>query len=97
MTIGTAENPAVGDVDLDGQINVTDLIYLQRYLLGTETMNEAQRKVMDANADGVINGFDLAIFKAKMLAARGEAADPVEPTETTAPVETTPLIETTNC
>ena len=78
LTIGTEENPEVGDVNLDGEIGVTDMIYLQRYLMGTETMNATQLTAMDADGDGAVNAFDLAILKRMMLAA---TPDPIEPTE----------------
>ena len=61
------EEPAalLGDVDADGTIAVSDVILMQRYLLGSAELNDpAQADVCD---DGVIDIFDLSMLKRTLL------------------------------
>jgi len=55
-----------GDCNNDGEITVTDVIMLQRWLLsdGTKLSN---RQAADLHKDGSINAFDLALLKHKLL------------------------------
>jgi len=55
-----------GDCNNDGEITVTDVIMLQRWLLsdGTKLSN---RQAADLHKDGSINAFDLAMLKHKLL------------------------------
>jgi hypothetical protein len=45
-----------GDVNDDGQVNVSDVTVLINMILGTVTMNDA---VADVNADGQVNVSDV--------------------------------------
>ena len=55
----------LGDVDADGTIAVSDVILMQRYLLGSAELNDpAQADVCD---DGVIDIFDLSMLKRTLL------------------------------
>ena len=56
-----------GDLDGDGVLTVTDAVLLQRYLLGADTLTQGQWQVADCNADGVVNGFDLALLRQKLV------------------------------
>ena len=40
---------------------------LQRYLLGEDTLTQSQWQTADLNADGTINGFDLALLRQKLV------------------------------
>lgn len=47
-----------GDINRDGQVTVSDLVYLNNYILGKATLNSIQADVADINSDGRINVFD---------------------------------------
>ncbi len=46
---------AVGDVDMDGHITITDATFAQRHAMGLVTLNETQQQLADFNGDGSIN------------------------------------------
>jgi hypothetical protein len=48
----------LGDVNFDGSVNVLDVIIVQRYILGIQTLTTAQRTVADVNGDGYVNIVD---------------------------------------
>jgi hypothetical protein len=52
-----------GDVNLDGEVNVSDFVMLQSYLLGRTDISEQQKEAADVNTDGSVNVFDLIIIK----------------------------------
>ena len=56
-----------GDVNNDGQITVLDLLYVQRYLLRTMTLNSQQLKAADVSKDGVVNVLDLLMIQKQLL------------------------------
>lgn len=60
-----------GDIDLDGNINITDLVRLRKYLAGTETLTDEQKVNADVNKDNVINITDLVRIR-KYLAGSEE-------------------------
>ena len=49
-----------GDADLDGDVDVFDMLLIARFLLGQSTLDPAQRASADANQDGVIDLSDIA-------------------------------------
>ncbi len=49
----------VGDINHDGEVNIADLVYLQRALLG----NVRLRSMCDCNEDGVADVFDLVFLR----------------------------------
>lgn len=53
----------LGDVNLDGNVNVQDVVLLQKYLIRKETLTAEQAKPADSNSDGVINVIDLSRLK----------------------------------
>lgn len=59
--------PALPATDGDGVLTVTDAVLLQRYLLGADTLTQGQWQIADCNADGVVNGFDLALLRQKLV------------------------------
>ena len=53
-----------GDVDLDGDVDVQDIVYLQKYLLKRESFKSISNFIQaDMNGDGKVNVFDLALQK----------------------------------
>lgn len=52
-----------GDVQTDAEINTSDAVLLQNYLIKKEILNEHQKEVADINNDGKINVFDLMVLK----------------------------------
>ena len=56
-----------GDITLDNAFSVTDAVYLQRYLLGEFSLNEAAFRNADLNGDGEVDVFDLSLLKQSLL------------------------------
>jgi hypothetical protein len=53
---GMAQYPAaVGDIDGDGSVTISDVTAIQRYLAEMQSFYEEERMVADTNADGVID------------------------------------------
>ena len=57
-----------GDVDSDGTFGVTDIILLQRWLLGLPDTVLAIRSNADFNMDGQIDVLDLGLMKHRLIA-----------------------------
>lgn len=57
----------LGDVNLDGTVNVQDVVLLQKYLIRKETLTAEQAKAADVNEDGVVNVIDLSRLKFLMF------------------------------
>lgn len=55
-----------GDVNLDGELGIADLVALQKYILGAGTLDAEAAKAADVCADGRIDIFD-AVKLRKML------------------------------
>lgn len=64
-TTTTTTNPDIklGDVDLDGNVRLNDLVLLQKYLIRKETLNAEQGKHADMNQDDQINVVDIILWK----------------------------------
>ena len=56
-----------GDINGDGKANSLDVLKLQRYLLGLETLSEAGKTAADLNGDGKVNSQDLLLLQKKVL------------------------------
>jgi len=56
-----------GDINMDGEISVTDAVKLQKYLHKKETIKEYQFNLVDLNQDGKVNIYDLALLKRILL------------------------------
>ncbi|MGN1086981.1 MAG: carbohydrate-binding domain-containing protein, partial [Porcipelethomonas sp.] len=54
-----------GDVNADGSFNVADLVAMQNYLLGKDTLSDWQAG--DMYEDGIINVFDLVVMKRELI------------------------------
>ena len=59
------DKPVPGDVNGDGQTDVTDIIILQKYLLGLEKLPKPENA--DLHQDGVIDIYDLGLLKRDVL------------------------------
>lgn len=57
-----------GDLNSDNTLTTADAVLLQRYLLGEDTLTQSQWQTADLNADGTVNGFDLALLRQKLVA-----------------------------
>lgn len=68
----------------EAELAVVDAVALQKYLLCGRKLEKAQHKKLDMTNDGVVNAFDLAIIKKKLIEKRAPEKQPVEtnPTET---------------
>ena len=60
--------PSPGDLNSDNTLTTADAVLLQRYLLGEDTLTQSQWQTADLNADGTVNGFDLALLRQKLVA-----------------------------
>ncbi len=57
----------VGDVTLDGSVNLSDVVAAQQYLLNKRTLSAEAGANADYNADGVCNVVDLILIKRAVL------------------------------
>ncbi len=58
----------MGDVDTDGQFNLTDVVMMQKYLLNAGTLTDWKAGDFDGNE--IINIFDFVAMKNKLLSGR---------------------------
>ena len=65
----TADSPS-GDFNQDGSFTVTDVIALQKWLLGIPAAKAGDWKAADFHRDGVLDVYDLALMKRKLLQMR---------------------------
>lgn len=57
-----------GDMSGNGSIDILDCIMMQKYLLGNQEVNAVQLAGADLSGDGIVNAFDLALLKSKLIA-----------------------------
>ena len=50
--------PIFGDVNSDGAIDIMDVILLNKYILGSQYLDDYQRKCADVNQDGLLDAGD---------------------------------------
>ena len=63
-TTTTTPETVVGDITLDGTVNVKDMILLIQYLSGEKVDSKGKDfKAGDVNGDGTLNGLDLALYR----------------------------------
>ena len=55
-----------GDLNADNALTAADAVLLQNYLLNAATLTADQQQAADLNADGTVNGFDLALLRQKL-------------------------------
>ncbi len=62
------EPPAVkGDVNLDGIVQIADLVLLQKHIARIDTLNDNQMTISDMNLDNIINIFDVISLRRLLL------------------------------
>ena len=64
---GEAAEEVIGDVNNDGQFNVSDLVLLQKWLLADSSAELASPESADMVQDGVIDVFDLIAMRRALL------------------------------
>ncbi|MBP3502087.1 MAG: leucine-rich repeat protein [Clostridia bacterium] len=52
-------NKLIGDVNVDGKVDITDIIYLNKYIVGVIKFNSEQLQAADCYSDNVVNSLDL--------------------------------------
>ena len=68
LTASASGEPGMpGDITLDGRIDGVDYSLLKRFVLGTYTLDSAQRLCADLNKDGVIDETDYLLLKRMVL------------------------------
>ena len=56
-----------GDIDGNGELNVSDIIFLYKYLTNQQPMSETEYYRADVNEDGYVNIFDFIMQKQLLL------------------------------
>lgn len=59
IKINRIKEYVLGDINLDGTVNVSDATLLQKYIADIETLADEQTAVSDVNGDGTINVYDV--------------------------------------
>ena len=62
-----AEGSLAGDINADGNVNIADLLLLQKYLLNNTKFTSAQYIAADMDSDGKVNGFDMVLLRQTLL------------------------------
>ena len=52
----------LGDVNIDGFVDIRDVVLVQRYVLGQQMLTPAQLTAADVNGDGVVNVVDVNLM-----------------------------------
>lgn len=79
-----------GDVNNDGQLNVSDAVLLQKWLLAVPGIDLANWKAADLCEDDRLDAFDLCLVKRALVESKTQTTPP-----TTTTTETTTLTTTT--
>ena len=56
-----------GDINLDGNIGVADLLLMRKQLLGMGTLNGEQAYAADVASDAMIDGFDMTMLREMLI------------------------------
>ena len=59
---GTSEKTVLGDVNLDGRVDITDAVLLNKAVAGVVTLNASQQKNADCMADGELSTNDSTVL-----------------------------------
>ena len=57
----------IGDLDLNGECNIVDLVILKKFEAGVSEIDAVQQKQADYNEDTFIDGLDLAELRCALL------------------------------
>lgn len=49
---------AIGDVNLDGSVDILDATEISKFAISTAALSDVQMKLADFNRDGVVNVLD---------------------------------------
>ncbi|MBQ5347698.1 MAG: leucine-rich repeat protein [Ruminococcus sp.] len=60
------DNPMLGDSNADGEVDIMDAAYIQRYKIGDFGMNEYQKKCADVTHDGKVTVRDATLIQMKL-------------------------------
>lgn len=63
----TYEIAVYGDASGDGSVNIKDLLYIQKYLLGSQSLTESNKEAADVSHDGKITIKDLLLVQKYLL------------------------------
>ena len=66
----TQETYKLGDVDLNGTVDLSDLTAMKKGVLWLSVLSDAQKRTADVNRDGHVNLLDLTLFKASLAGLR---------------------------
>lgn len=56
-----------GDINSDGEITVTDLVLMEKYILGSQAFTEKQFSNAELSGDNVIDSFDLVLLRKLLI------------------------------
>ena len=56
-----------GDCNMDGNLNIIDIVLLQKFLTNVQDIDIADWKAADLSQDNILNISDLCIMKNKLL------------------------------
>ena len=68
-----------GDINSDGQVNVTDAVILQKFILGDKSARISDAKAADICEDGVIDIFDMIQMKKLLVSTTGKTPETPQP------------------
>ena len=68
-----------GDINSDGQVNVTDAVILQKFILGDKSAKISDAKAADICEDGVIDIFDMIQMKKLLVSTTGKTPETPQP------------------
>ena len=57
----------IGDVTQNGKVNLSDVVMLQKYLMGSYDLSDAQLKVADVTEDGKVTADDVTALMKSLL------------------------------
>lgn len=61
------DSPLYGDVNTDGTVDISDLVLVQKFILGKIDLTAEQRIRADMDADGFIDAFDTAFIRRAII------------------------------
>lgn len=65
--IGESKDSILGDVNVDGNVNILDLLFLKKHIFGLDSNLDTTKFNFDINNDGNVNGNDIIILKRILL------------------------------